>query len=74
MTQVSAKDKIEYVVSLVSDFAKKYSLTTTQAFNYLDRFNAIDFVNQHYNIAHTLAFSEMIDTLSSYCKDHGGNL
>lgn len=74
MTQVPVKDKIEYVVSLVNDFAKKYSLSTTQAFNYLDRFNAIELLEQHYNIAHTLAFSEVIDALSSYCKDHGGNL
>ena len=41
MAEVPVKDKIEYTVALVSDFAKKYSLSTTQAFNYLDRFNAI---------------------------------
>ena len=29
MSAVSVKDKIEYTVSLVTDFAKKYSLTTT---------------------------------------------
>lgn len=55
-------------------FRKKYSLSTTQAFNYLDRFNAIMLLEQHYNIAHTLSFSEMVDTLASYCKDHGGNV
>ena len=74
MTEVPVKDKIEYTVSLVSDFAKKHSLSTTQAFNYLDRFNAISLLEQHYNIAHTLSFSEILDTLSFYCKDHGGNL
>ena len=31
MTAVPAKDKIEFMVALVSDFAKKYSLSTTQA-------------------------------------------
>ena len=30
MTQVPVKDKIEYIISLVSDFAKKYSLSTTR--------------------------------------------
>ena len=74
MTTVPVKDKIDYTVSLVSDFAKKYSLTTTQAFNYLDRYNAISLLDQHYNIAHTLSFSDMIDTLASYCKDRGGNI
>ena len=74
MAEVNVKDKIEYTVALVSDFAKKHSLSTTQAFNYLDRFNVIDFINQHYNIAHTLAFTEIVDDLSLYCKNHGGNL
>ncbi|MEE1059441.1 MAG: DUF3791 domain-containing protein [Treponema sp.] len=74
MAEVPVKDKIEYTVALVRDFAKKYSLSITQAFNYLDRFNAIDFVNQHYNIAYTLSFAEIIDDLSLYCKNHGGNL
>ena len=55
------KDKIEYTVSLVSDFSKKYSISTTQAFNYFDKFKAIDFINTHYNIAHTLPFSEMVE-------------
>ena len=74
MTAVPAKDKIEFMVALVSDFAKKYSLSTIQAFNYLDRFNAIALLLQHYNIAHTLAFTEIVDDLSLYCKNHGGDL
>lgn len=74
MTTVPVKDKIEYTVAIVSDFAKKHSFSTTQAFNYLDRFNAITLLEQHYNIAHTLSFSEIVDDLSLYCKNHGGNL
>ena len=74
MTTVPVKDKIEYMVALVSDFAKKHSLSTTQAFNYLDRFNAISLLEQHYNVAHTLPFSEMLDDLSLYCKNQGGTL
>ncbi|MBS7295809.1 MAG: DUF3791 domain-containing protein [Treponema sp.] len=74
MAEVPVKDKIEYTVALVSDFAKKYSLSTTQAFNYLDRFNAITLLEQHYNITHTFPFAEIIDDLSLYCKNHGGNL
>ena len=74
MDDVVIKDKIEYTVSLVSDFAKKHSLSTTQAFNYLDRFGAINFIDQQYNIAHTLPFSEMIEDLALYCRKHGGKL
>ena len=74
MTEIPVKDKIEFAVSLITDFAKKHSLSTTQAFNYLDRFNAIDFINQHYSVAHTRPFAEILDNLALYCKNHGGNL
>ena len=30
MAEVSVKDKIEYTVAIVNDFAKKYSLSTTR--------------------------------------------
>ena len=68
------KDKIEYTVSLVNDFAKKHSLSNTQAFNYLDRFGAIAFIERHYDIAHTLPFSEMLENLALYCRNNGGEL
>ena len=68
------KDKIEYTVSLVSDFAKKHALSNKQAFNYLDRFGAISFIDCHYDIAHTLPFSEMVENLALYCRNNGGML
>ena len=68
------KDKIEYTVSLVSDFAKKHALSNTQAFNYLDRFGALSFIDCHYDIAHTLPFSEMVENLALYCRNNGGML
>lgn len=68
------ENKIEYTVSLVSDFAKKYSISTVQAFNYLDRFKAVKLVNNHYDIMHTLPYSQVLDDLSEYCRSNGGNL
>ena len=32
MKTAPVKDRIEYAVALISDFAKKYSLSTSQAF------------------------------------------
>jgi len=74
MQKANPKDIIEYTVALVSDFAKKHALSTTQAFNYLDRYQAIKFINQNYNIAHTLSFNDILEDLSLYCKNRGGSL
>lgn len=67
-------DKAEYIVQLVSEFGKKYNLTSKEAFNYLDRFNGIDFLDRQYNIAHTLSFSEMVNNLSLFCRKNGGKI
>ena len=74
MAAVPVQDQLDYTLALVSDLANNYSLPTPQAFNCLGRFKAIELVEQHYDIARTLACSEMVDTLASYCKDHGGNV
>ena len=68
------KDKTEYIVAFVSEFAKKYKLSEKEAFNYLDRFKAVDFLERQYNIAHTLSFSQMVSDVAFFCRKNGGEL
>lgn len=68
----SVKEKVEYIIALVSEFAKTYSLTTSQAYRYLERFNAIDFIDKHYDIAHTQRFEDVITDITTYCRRFGG--
>lgn len=68
------KDKTEYIVAFVSEFAKKYKLSEKEAFNYLDRFKAVDFLERQYNIAHTLSFSQMVSDVAFLCRKNGGGL
>lgn len=68
------KDKIEYIVFIVDDFAKKHGLSAKESFNYLDRFKAIDFLERKYKIAHTLSFSEMLENIAEFCRKNGGTL
>ena len=74
MESAAVKEKIEYTIFLVNDFAKKHALSHSEAFNYLDRFGAIGFIERNYNIAHTLAFSEMVENLTAFCRKNGGKL
>lgn len=71
---VSIKDKVEYIVALVNEFAKRFGLTDVQAFRYINYYNGIDLIEQHYNIMHTLDFNEIVDCVASYCKQQGGAL
>ncbi len=68
------KDKTEYIVAFVSEFAKKYNLSAKETFNYLDRFKAVDFLERQYSIAHTLSFSQMVSDVAVFCRKNGGRL
>lgn len=73
MTQLT-KDTIDYITACVSEFAKKYLLSSQQAYGYLRRFNAIDFIIKHYNIMHTLSLDDVVLDLQSYCYKNGGKV
>lgn len=66
------RDKVEYTIALINEFAKAHSLTTSQAYRYLERYNAIDFIDKHYGIAHTQRFEDVITDVTNYCKRFGG--
>lgn len=68
------KDKIEWTVIFISEFSLRHNLTLKQAFNYLSRFNGIDFIDRHYNYVHTQSFTSMVDDLTDYCQRKGGAL
>ena len=69
MAQV--KDKVEYIVALVNEFAKHFGLTDVQAFRYITHYNGIDLIDRHYDIMHTLGFKETVNSLAAYCNRQG---
>lgn len=72
MAQV--KDKVEYIIALINEFAKRFKLTDVQAYRYITHYNGIDMIDEHYNVMHTLDFDEMVNSLAIYCNRQGGAL
>jgi len=66
--------KAEYIVIFISKFARRFGLSTVQAYSYLNRYKAIDFLDEQYNIAHTQSFEDMVQNMAAYCQRHGGAL
>ncbi len=66
------KDKAEYLIVFINEFAQQYKLTSVQAYRYLSRFKAVDFLIDQYNIAHTQGFESMVSDMAAYCRRHGG--
>ena len=72
MAQV--KDKVEYIIALINEFAKRFKLTYVQAYRYITHYKEIDMIDEHYNVMHTLDFDEMVNSLAIYCNRQGGAL
>ena len=68
------KNKIEYIIAIVSDFAMAHSLTNMQAYRYLERYQGIDFIDRFYDVEHTFSFEDVIEDLTAYCHRKGGAL
>lgn len=67
-------DILEYIIALVSDFAKKFNISDREAYNYINTHNGVKFIEQNYSIIHTLDFNEAVDSVATYCRKFGGKL
>lgn len=74
MDKHELKNRIEYIVVCVSEFAKRFKLTNQQAYAYLRRFSGIDFLNDYYEVEHTQSIDSAVDDLQMLCYKKGGRI
>ena len=67
-------DISDYSICLISDFAKRYSITNIKAYEYLKQYRAIDFIQDYYDVLHTFSFEQAVEDISKYCAHRGGKL
>ena len=63
---------INYTVACISEFARRFDLNLSSAFEYLHKYKAIDFIKENYDIEHTLSWEEAIQDMKSICANNGG--
>ncbi|MGN1157041.1 MAG: DUF3791 domain-containing protein [Agathobacter sp.] len=66
--------QVSYIIAVISDFAERFSISNPQAYRYLARYKGIDFLQEFYEIEHTLSFDNVIDDVALYCRNNGGTL
>lgn len=71
---VKIANTIEYIILLITHFALKTGLSEVEAYRYLDAYGAIALCEKHYDIMHTLAVEDNINTLRAYCQRKGGTI
>ena len=68
------QNKIRYTVACVNEFARNKSLTTVQAFLYLLEHKAISFLDEFYDVEHTLSFEDAVSDLTRVSLQNGGRI
>ena len=66
------KNKIDYFVVCVNDFADKHGMSYVAAFDYLKAHKGIAFLSEHYDIEHTYSINEAGADLAQVCARNGG--
>lgn len=68
------KNILAFTVALVSEFATRFNITQDKAYNYIRRYNGLEFFLKHYDVLHTLSFEDNVDDLIQVCANNGGEL
>ncbi len=74
MNKTDIADRIEYVVCCVGAYAEKFNLSNAEAYAYLDKFGAVNFLIDCYAAEHTLSIDNAVDDMQSICVKRGGSL
>lgn len=62
------------MVVCINEFASRFGLGSKAAYNYLKEYNGINFLNENYEIEHTLSIDDAVDDMVTVCKNNGGYL
>ncbi|MBU3102331.1 MULTISPECIES: DUF3791 domain-containing protein [Clostridium] len=67
-------NKVRYMVVCVNEFADRLNINGKEAFNYLNKHKAINFLLNNYEIEHTLSIDEAVDDMVIVSKNNGGTI
>jgi len=68
----ATSDKISFMTYIVPEFAAAYKMKTQDAFFYLKKYGAWDFLNEHWWALHTDNVLYTLDDLYEICRQNGG--
>ena len=71
---LSKRNKINYTIACVSEFAAKHEMDLKSAFQFLYKYKAIQFIKENYDIEHTMSFDDAIEDIRQICLKNGGTI
>ena len=65
---------LDFIVSIISDFAARFRISIPQAYRYLDNNKGIDFLLRNYDVEHTFSFDDVVQDVTDFCHNRRGSL
>ena len=66
------RNKIEYITMCIFLFASRFKMSVVDAIGYLLDFKGIGFLEENYEIEHTLPIDDTMEALRMVCAREGG--
>lgn len=68
------RNVLDYIVICVSEFADRHGIPMQEAYQYLRQYKGIDYLQEFYDVEHTLSFDDTMDDLTTVCRKNGGDM
>lgn len=68
------KNRINYIVICINEFAKQCKITSKEAYLYLKKYKGIEFLIENYEAEHTVGLDDAVDDLKQVCIKNGGDI
>ena len=70
----TTRKTVDYAVACVNEFARRKGMTSRAAFLYLYQYQGLQFMQEFYDVEHTLSMEDALDDLENICHQNGGKL
>ena len=69
-----SKYQIPYTNACIRAFGRRFAISAKDAYQYLHKYQGIDFLIEYYEIEHLESIEDAVDDLTAFCKNNGGHL
>ena len=67
-------NEIYYFIMILNTISKKYNLFIYEVYEYVNRYKGIEFLQEFYDVEHTLNTDDVVEDVLAICKKNGGFL
>lgn len=66
------RNMIDYMVVCVNDYADRHGISVVDSFDYLSKNKGLDFLEECYDVEHTLSLDTALEDIDAICKRNEG--